>query len=146
MARLSWGEGRPCFPSLARSEGGETSTIGTLALWGHPLPRLRELILGLLPQLCCTSLSWREERESERRKKECWKKRPCRLEGFEVLGTLAKPSPIKGLWGLLETLRVAQVMSPSKGGPSWPNFEVKGEARSDKFQRGWPVIYLLVSS
>lgn len=98
------------------------------------MPRLRELILGLLPQLCCTSLSWREERESERRKKECWKKRPCRLEGFEVLGTLAKPSPIKGLWGLLETLRVAQVMSPSKGGPSWPNFEVKGEARSEKRQ------------
>lgn len=92
-----------------------------------------------LPQL--------ERRQGVREeKKRVLEKRPCRLEGFEVLGTLAKLSQIKGLQGPLETLRVAQVMSPSKGGPSWPNFEVKGEARSDKFQRGWPVIYLLVSS
>lgn len=78
-----------------------------------------------------------ERREEAREKKECWKReRPFRLESCEVLGTLAKLSPIKGLWGLPETLGVAQVMSPSKGGPSWPNFEVKGEVRKRQVPAG----------
>lgn len=33
-------------------------------------------------------------------------------------------------------LRVGQVMSPSKGGPSWHNFEVKGEARKRQVPAG----------
>ena len=62
--------------------------------------------------------------------------RPCRLVSSEVRGTLAKLSPIKGLRGLPETLRAAQVMSPSKGGPSEPSFEVKGDARRRQVPAG----------
>ena len=130
-------KGDSCFLPLAGSEGDKTPRTGALALWGYPLPPHRELALGPPPQLCFTSLSWREEREPERREKECTEgEGPCRLEGSGLQRTQAQLPPIKGLWAFPETFRVAQAMSPSKGGPSWPNFEVKGEARKRQVPAG----------
>lgn len=36
------------------------------------------------------------------------------IEGSEVQGIFTRLPPVRGLWGLPETLRVAQVMSPSR--------------------------------
>lgn len=91
------GKGKPLFLPLAGIRSGETPKDRCSGSQRCPLPPLKELALGPQPQLCFTSLSWREERETgENGRLE--RREAMQIEGSEVQGIFTRLPPVRGLW------------------------------------------------
>lgn len=88
-------KGDPCLPPLSGPEGGKTPRTGALALWGHPCLLSESWPWGHCPNFAVLP-SIAERRGRQRGEKSALKEGPYRLEGSEVLESLANLPPVKG--------------------------------------------------